>query len=61
MSQIFMLIIANLYQLSIMSAFFNYFWAFEALFILSKICPGLTTFNSISLVIRCIQEVDCVS
>ena len=47
-----MLIIANLYQLLIMSAFFNYLRTLRALFIPSKICPGLTVFNNISSVIR---------
>jgi len=54
MNQIFMLIIANLYQLSI-SAFFNYFQALGTLFIPPKICPGLTIFNSISSVILLIK------
>jgi len=50
-SQIFMLIIINLYQLSIMSAFFNYFRALGAFFIPPKICPGLIVFNNILPVI----------
>ena len=45
-----MLIIVNLYQLSIMSAFFNYLRALGALFIPPKIYPELTVFNSISSV-----------
>ena len=45
-----MLIIANLYQLSIMSTFFNYLWALGALFIPPKICPGLTVFSISSMV-----------
>ena len=47
MSQIFMLIIAILYQLSIMSTFFIYLRALGTLFILPKICPGLTVINNI--------------
>jgi len=43
-----MLIIANLYQLAIMSAFFNYLRAFATLLILPKICLRLTVFNTIS-------------
>jgi len=43
--RIFMLIIANLYQLLIISAFFDYLCA---LFVWTKICPGLIVFNSIS-------------
>ena len=35
----------NLYQLSIMSVFFNYLRTVGALFIPPKICPGLTVFK----------------
>ena len=44
------MLIANLYQLSIMSAFFNYLWTLRPLFISLKICSELTVFNNISSV-----------
>ena len=42
-----------------MSTFFNYLQALRALFILPKICLGLTVFNNISSVTICIPADIC--